>query len=129
MMQILIVEDEARLAAFVEKGLRKNGFNTSIAADGEQAIHVAKSSDFDLMLLDLKLPLKDGWTVLRELRSHGKGFPVIIVTSLTDERDRLAALQAGANDYITKPFSFKDLLTRVRKHLEHQSSNPKNPVS
>ncbi len=117
MNQILIVEDEARLAAFVEKGLRKNGFNTAVAADGEQAIYMAENSNFDLILLDLKLPLKDGWTVLRELRNHGKQFPIIIVTALADEQNRAAALEGGANDYLAKPFSFKDLLQRVQALL------------
>ncbi|WP_017318092.1 response regulator transcription factor [Mastigocladopsis repens] len=117
MTQILIVEDEARVAAFVEKGLRKNGFNTSVAADGEQALLVAESRDFDLMLLDLGLPVKDGWMVLQELRNHGKHFPVIVVTALTDERGKAAALEAGANDYVTKPFSFYDLLARIRNQL------------
>ena len=117
MNQILIVEDEARLAAFVDKGLRKNGFNTFIATDGEQAILIAESRDFDLMLLDLNLPVKDGWTVLQELRNYGKLFPVIIVTALSDDQGKAAALKAGANDYVTKPFSFKDLLERVRAQL------------
>lgn len=117
MNQILIVEDEARLAAFVEKGLKKNGFNTVVAEDGEQAVSLAQSSNFDLMLLDLNLPVKDGWTVLRELRNNGKQLPIIIITALVDERNKTAALNAGANDYITKPFSFQDLLARVRTQL------------
>ncbi|MUG96381.1 response regulator [Scytonema sp. UIC 10036] len=117
MNQILIVEDEARLAAFVEKGLKKNGFNTVIAEDGEQAVYLAQSSNFDLMLLDLNLPVKDGWTVLRELRNEGKQFPIIIVTAIVDEGNKTAALKAGANDYITKPFRFQDLLARVRTQL------------
>jgi DNA-binding response OmpR family regulator len=117
MTQILIVEDEVRLAAFVEKGLRKNGFTTIVAVDGEQAIFMAESSDFDLLLLDLGLPVIDGFTVLCELRSRGEKRPIIIVTANNDERDKAAALAAGANDYITKPFSFKDLLTRVRVQL------------
>lgn len=117
MNQILIVEDEARLAAFVEKGLKKNGFNTVVAADGEQAILLAQSRHFDLMLLDLSLPVKDGWIVLQELRKSNKQFPVIIITALVDEQNKKAALKAGANDFITKPFSFQDLLTRVRTQL------------
>ncbi|NMG07580.1 response regulator transcription factor [Brasilonema sp. UFV-L1] len=119
MNQVLIVEDEARLAAFVEKGLRKNGFSTAVAADGEQAIHMAENSHFDLILLDLKLPIKDGWTVLRELRrNQSKQFPIIIMTAMSDEQNKTAALKNGANDYITKPFSFKDLLERVRTQLD-----------
>lgn len=118
MSRILIAEDEARLAAFVDKGLRKYGFSTAIAEDGEQAIQMAASGEFTLLLLDLGLPLKDGWTVLRELRSRGTAFPIIIVTALAGEGNRTAALQHGANDYLTKPFRFNDLLELVRSHLE-----------
>ena len=117
MNRILIVEDEARLAAFVEKGLRRSGFKTTIAEDGEQAIRQAESGDFDLVLLDLGLPIKDGWTVLRELRDKGKAYPVIVVTAHSDDRNKGAVMKAGANDYVTKPFRFKDLLSRVVAHL------------
>ncbi len=115
--RILIVEDEFRIAAFLQKGLRKNGFATAIAEDGDQALLMTQSGDFDLLLLDLGLPGKDGWTVLKELRDQGKQFPIIIVTARNDERDRAAGLAAGANDYVTKPFRFQELLTRVRAHL------------
>ncbi|GAB1540063.1 hypothetical protein NUACC21_27320 [Scytonema sp. NUACC21] len=117
MNQILIVEDEERLAAFVQKGLKKNGFNTAVAANGEQAIALTQSSTFDLILLDLNIPIKDGLTVLKELRNNGQHLPIIVVTALTDERDKKAAFKAGANDYINKPFSFQDLLARVRVQL------------
>ena len=117
MSQILIVEDEARLAAFVEKGLRKSGFKTLVAADGEQAIELAQFGKFDLLLLDLGLPIKDGWQVMRELRSRGEVLPIIIMTARDDERCRAAALQAGANDYITKPFLFNDLLGCIQAQL------------
>lgn len=118
MSRILIAEDEARLAAFVDKGLRKYGFCTAIAEDGEQALQMAASGEFTLLLLDLGLPLKDGWAVLKELRSQGKALPIIIVTALNGESNRTAALQYGANDYLTKPFRFNDLLELVRSHLE-----------
>lgn len=117
MSHILIVEDEARVAAFVEKGLRQNGFDTAVAEDGEQALFLAQNLDFDLMLLDLKLPIKDGWTVLQELRNHGKKLPIIIITAANDEQDKINALAAGANDYVAKPFSFTYLLERVYAHL------------
>ena len=117
MCRILIAEDEARLAAFVDKGLRKYGFCTAIAQDGEQALQMAASGEFTLLLLDLGLPLKDGWTVLKELRSQGKALPIIIVTALNGD-NRTVALQSGANDYLTKPFRFNDLLELVRSHLE-----------
>lgn len=115
--QILIVEDEFHIATFLQKGLQKNGFKTAISEDGNQALLITQSKDFDLLLLDLGLPGKDGWTVLKELRDQGKQFPIIIVTARDDERDRAASLAAGANDYVTKPFRFEELLTRVHAQL------------
>lgn len=117
MSQILIVDDETRLSAFLQKGLRKNGYVTSIAEDGEQAIAIASLKQFDLMVLDLGLPIKDGFNVLRELRSQGKKFPVIVITARNDEQDRAKAIASGANDYLPKPFRFYDLLSRVEEHL------------
>ncbi len=117
MSRILIVEDEARLAAFLEKGLRKYGFITAVAEDGQQAILMAQTEDFHLVLLDLGLPIKDGWTVLRELRSRGDALPIIVVTAQVDEGNRTAVLDAGADDFVAKPFRFNDLLDKVRSHL------------
>jgi DNA-binding response OmpR family regulator len=117
MCQILIAEDEERLAAFLEKGLKRKGFMTAIAADGEQVIAIAQTQKVDLLLLDLGLPLLDGIAVLQELRSRGEQFPIVVVTARTDERDRQAALQAGADDFITKPFRFTDLLSVVQSFL------------
>ncbi|MGD1910517.1 MAG: response regulator transcription factor [Rivularia sp. (in: cyanobacteria)] len=117
MNQILIVEDESRLAAFLQKGLRKNGYVTVVAEDGEKAIEIALSKEFDLMLLDLGLPIKDGFTVLEELRSKGKKLPVIVVSARSDEQDKAKASISGADDYITKPFRFGDLLSSVKENL------------
>ncbi|MEB3295783.1 MAG: response regulator [Synechococcales bacterium] len=116
---ILIAEDEARLAAFIEKGLRKSGFDVLVATDGEEAIGVLNQTRVDLMLLDIGLPVKDGWTVLRETRSQHARISIIIVTALSDERDRQRALQQGANDYLTKPFRFSDLLAKINLHLQN----------
>ena len=118
MSQILIVEDEARLAAFVKKGLGKSGFDTLVATDGEQAIELAQTSQPDLLLLDLGLPIKNGWQVMQELRSKGEVLPIVIMTARDDNQSKAAALQAGANDYITKPFLFKDLLGCIQAQLE-----------
>ena len=118
MKRILIAEDEYRLASFLEKGLKKHGFATAVAPDGNQAVLMAQSGDFDLLLLDLDLPLIDGWTVLKLLRSQANKRPIIIVTARADEKDRLTALAYGANDYVTKPFRFVDLLAQVQLHLD-----------
>jgi DNA-binding response OmpR family regulator len=120
MNRILIAEDESRIAAFIEKGLRKNGFMTAIAEDGNQAACMAESGEFDLLLLDIGLPGQDGWAVLKTLRSQGKELPVIVVSARDEVRDKIAGLNSGANDYVTKPFQFKDLLNRIVAQL-HQS--------
>ncbi len=116
MYHILIVEDEVRLAAFIEKGLRKQGFSTRVAVDGQQAVDFASTHDFSVLLLDLGLPIKDGWSVLRELRQQGRKMPIIVITALNSD-NRQTALAAGANDYLTKPFRFNDLLEKIKQQM------------
>jgi two-component system, OmpR family, copper resistance phosphate regulon response regulator CusR len=118
MSRILIAEDEDRLAAFIEKGLRKHGFSTAIATDGEQALLMVETDEFDLLLLDLGLPLKDGWAVLSELRRLGKQLPIIVVTARDDVKENKVTWQNGANDCVSKPFRFQDLLARIHHHLK-----------
>jgi DNA-binding response OmpR family regulator len=115
--RILIVEDEARIASFLEKGLRANGFATEVAGDGEQALTLARSENFDLLILDLGLPGRDGLDVLRELRERHGGLPVLILTARDSVRDTVVGLEGGADDYMTKPFRFEELLARVRVRL------------
>ena len=115
---ILIAEDESRLATMLAKGLNKNGFETAIASNGEQAVQMAQTGCFDLLLLDLGLPIKNGWTVLAELRQRHASLPVIILTAFGDESDVSVGLQKGANDYLMKPFRFADLLPRIRSFLQ-----------
>ena len=116
MHQILIVEDEQKLAAFVAKGCQKYGYNTTVVNDGEQALQAAQAHIHDVILLDLGLPIKDGWTVLKELRDRGDDRPVIVVTAMNDLRQKVLA--AGANDYVPKPFRFMDLLAAVRRQID-----------
>jgi two-component system copper resistance phosphate regulon response regulator CusR len=115
--RILIAEDEGRIASFLEKGLRANGFSTDVVSDGEEALGLARSGRFDLLILDLGLPGKDGFEVLRELRGAGQQLPVVILTARDSVGDTVAGLEGGADDYITKPFSFDELLARVRVRL------------
>jgi DNA-binding response OmpR family regulator len=115
--RILIAEDEARIASFVEKGLRAHGFTTRVAADGPTAAALARSGEFDLLILDIGLPGQDGFAVLSELRAAGIGLPVIVLTARDEVADRVAGLEGGADDYVPKPFAFDELLARVRLRL------------
>ena len=124
MARVLIAEDEPRLAAFLEKGLRSSGFTTTVVADGPGASATADESEFDLMVLDLGLPGKDGLDVLRDLRAGGSSLPVIILTARDDTSDRIAGLEAGADDYIGKPFHFDELVARIRARLRGDSRSP-----
>ncbi|MCA1991164.1 MAG: response regulator, partial [Coleofasciculus sp. S288] len=124
MNRILIGEDEPRIASFLEKGLRANGFTTAVAADAHETLDMAQSNSFDLLILDLGLPGKDGLEVLEELRGQGEQLPVIILTARDDIEDKVAGLEGGADDYMTKPFRFEELLARVRLRLRN-SRTPK----
>jgi DNA-binding response OmpR family regulator len=116
----MVAEDEPRLAAFLEKGLRANGFTVTIVADGAAASMIASDDEFDLLILDIGLPGKDGFTVLRELRARGERLPTIILTARDDVDDKVAGLEGGADDYVTKPFKFEELLARVRARLRQE---------
>jgi DNA-binding response OmpR family regulator len=114
---ILIAEDDARIAAFLEKGLRASGFATKVVVDGESADVFARSGEFDLLVLDIGLPRRDGFTVLRKLREARVTLPVIILTARDSVSDKVAGLEGGADDYLPKPFAFEELLARIRLRL------------
>jgi two-component system, OmpR family, copper resistance phosphate regulon response regulator CusR len=117
MNRILIVEDEERIASFLEKGFKANGFVPTVAADGREALGMARSGMFDLLILDLGLPGMDGFDVLRALREYDTNLPVIILTARDTVTDTVAGLEGGADDYVPKPFRFEELLARVRVRL------------
>jgi two-component system copper resistance phosphate regulon response regulator CusR len=117
MNRILIVEDERRIASFVEKGLRANGFTPTVAADGITGLDYAQTGDFDLVVLDIGLPGLDGFTLLRRLRQAQQTIPVIVLTARDSVTDTVAALEGGADDYMAKPFRFDELLARIRLRL------------
>ena len=121
MNRILIVEDEPRLASFLEKGLRANGFTTTTVHDGFEATTLARDADFDLMVLDLGLPGRPGIEVLSELRARGNLVPVVILTAFDTTEETVAGLEAGADDYIGKPFDLEEVIARIRARIrEHR---------
>ena len=127
MTQILIAEDEPRIASFLEKGLRSNGFTTAVAATGTLAASLLRQHSFDLLILDLGLPGKNGHQVLQELRGRGDHIPVIILTARDGVQDTVAGLDGGADDYVTKPFRFEELLARIRVRLR-EGGGPESTV-
>jgi DNA-binding response OmpR family regulator len=115
--QILIAEDEERIASFIAKGLRAAGYAPLVVGTGSEAYDLAADGTVDLLILDLGLPDGDGFSVLRRLREAGNALPVIILTARTSVTDTVAVLEAGADDYMAKPFRFEELLARVRLRL------------
>jgi DNA-binding response OmpR family regulator len=116
-MRVLLVEDEARLAAFLAKGLREHSFAVDIAGDGEAALYYAAVNEYDLVILDIMLPVKDGFAVCKELRTEGFRQPILMLTARDSVNDRVTGLDSGADDYLSKPFDFKELLARMRALL------------
>ena len=116
-VRILLAEDDARLAQLVAAGLRDERYAVDVAADGEAALVQAAVNDYDALVLDVGLPRRDGLAVLRELRSRGSRVPVLVLTARDAVRDRVAGLDAGADDYLVKPFAFDELLARLRALL------------
>lgn len=117
MTRILIAEDEERITSFLERGLRANGFTTQAVGTGPEALALARGEDFDLLVLDLGLPEMDGHVVLRRLRERGETIPVVVLTARDGLEDTVASFEGGADDYLTKPFRFDELLARVRARL------------
>lgn len=117
MSRILIAEDESRISSFVEKGLTAAGYSTVVVVSGDEAVEHVLSGDFDLLVLDIGLPVLDGYEVMRRIRRAESTIPVIVLTARTSAEDTLASLEGGANDYMPKPFRFDELLARVRLRL------------
>ena len=116
-MRILVIEDEKKTAAFLAKGLREAGFVVDLARDGETGLEHARAIRFDLLIVDIMLPNKDGWEVVAELRRDGMRTPILFLTARDGLRDRVKGLELGADDYLVKPFAFSELLARVRSVL------------
>lgn len=116
-MRILVVEDDRKVASFIEQGLREEGYAVDVARDGEEATMLAHVNDYDAVLLDLMLPKKNGLQIVTELRREGKRTPILMLTARDSTEDVVRGLDAGADDYLTKPFKFDELLARLRALL------------
>jgi len=120
-VHILVVEDDPRIASFVKQGLEESGYTVAVAHDGEDGFLDARLNNYDLVVLDVMLPTLDGLEVARRLRAAGKATPILMLTARDTERDKIAGLDVGADDYLTKPFSFGEFLARVRALLRRDS--------
>jgi DNA-binding response OmpR family regulator len=116
-MRILLVEDEARIAHFVARGLREQSYAVDVVSSGEQALYQAEITTYDLVILDVMIPPPDGFAVCKELRSSGQSMPILMLTARDAVDDRIKGLDRGADDYLTKPFEFGELLARLRALL------------
>ncbi|MBB1482942.1 response regulator transcription factor [Tessaracoccus sp. MC1865] len=124
MSTILIIEDETRIAGFIAKGLKAAGFTSHTTASGSEGATLAVHGNFDLVILDVGLPDIDGFEVLEQIRGQGVAVPVIMLTARSSVADRVAGLEGGADDYMPKPFSFEELLARIRLRLRTESPQP-----
>ncbi len=125
-MRILVVEDEKRLAEFIKNGLQEQKYSVDVAFDGEEGEHNAMTNDYDLIILDILLPKKNGWEVCESLRNAGVEIPIIMLSALSDVSDRIRGLEKGADDYLTKPFVIAELVARVNALLRraHKITQP-----
>src|SRR5947209_2845822 len=120
-MRILVVEDDARIAGFLKKGLEESGYDVVVSDNGEDGFLDARLNPYDLLVLDLMLPGMDGIEVARKLRGAGKTLPILMLTARDTEEDKIQGLDVGADDYLTKPFSFGEFLARVRALLRREA--------
>jgi two-component system copper resistance phosphate regulon response regulator CusR len=120
-MRVFLVEDDTRIASFVAKGLRENAYAVDVATDGKEAIYRASVNDYDVIILDVMLPLKNGFEICAELRGQGIKTPIMILTARDAIEDKISGLDLGADDYLTKPFAFDELLARLRALLRRSS--------
>ncbi|OAI58039.1 two-component system response regulator, partial [Verrucomicrobiaceae bacterium SCGC AG-212-N21] len=127
-MRILVVEDEPRSREFLVKGLTESGFVVDAVQDGDEGLQLAEEGDYDLIVLDVMLPKRDGWQVLERLRKEGRTTPVLFLTARDAVADRVRGLELGADDYLVKPFAWAEFLARVRTLLRRPPTRPVDTV-
>jgi two-component system, OmpR family, copper resistance phosphate regulon response regulator CusR len=121
-VKILVVEDESKTAAYLRRGLTEHGFAVDVARQGEEGLRRALAEDYDLLILDIMLPERDGWSLLQELTRQGRRTPVLFLSARDTVGDRVKGLELGADDYLVKPFAFSELLARVHSILRRRSA-------
>ena len=127
-MRVLLVEDDTRIASFISKGLRENAYAVDTAADGDEATYMASINPYDLFILDVNLPKKDGFAVCSELRENGNANPILMLTARDGVDDRVSGLDIGADDYLVKPFEFRELVARIRALLRRNTEIRSNKI-
>ncbi|HYW47530.1 MAG TPA: heavy metal response regulator transcription factor [Bryobacteraceae bacterium] len=128
-MRLLIVEDEPKTSAYLRKGLSEHGYVADLAENGEDGLYLAQNSEYDLLILDVMLPRRDGWSVIAELRRCGRQTPALFLTARDSVPDRVKGLELGADDYLVKPFAFSELLARIRTILRRGPARHSEPLS
>jgi len=123
-MRALIIEDETKTASYLRKGLTESGFVVDTASDGEEGLHQALESAYDVIVCDVMLPRMDGWAIVSRLRERGVATPILLLTARDAVPDRVRGLELGADDYLVKPFAFSELLARIRSVLRRGSNRP-----
>jgi heavy metal response regulator len=124
-MRILVIEDEQKVANFIKRGLKEEGYSVDVAYDGEEGYLLAKDNEYDVIILDIMLPKMDGITLCKKLRAEKIFTPILMLTAKDSVKDKVVGLDSGANDYLTKPFSFEELLARIRVLLrKDQTATP-----
>jgi two-component system, OmpR family, copper resistance phosphate regulon response regulator CusR len=127
-MRVLVVEDDKKTGAYLRKGLLEKGFVVDVASEGDDGLHLARTGDYDVIVLDVMLPRRDGWSVIAELRRCGKQTPTLFLTARDAVEDRVKGLELGADDYLVKPFAFSELLARVRSLMRRGSPRQQDTV-
>lgn len=123
-MRILVIEDEKKVSGFIKRGLKEEGYAVDIGADGEEGHFLATTNEYDLIILDVMLPKMDGISLCQKLRGEGCQIPILFLTAKDKIKDKVTGLDSGADDYLTKPFAFEELLARVRVLLRKRNSSP-----